>query len=49
MADYLTRALTVTDRDGFEIRYLRREDLISMRRAVGRPKDLRRAAELEQL
>jgi len=46
---YLDRALTVTDREGFEIHYLQREDLISMRRAVGRPKDLRRAAELEQL
>ena len=49
MADCLARALTVTDRDGIEIHYLRREDLISMRRAVGRPKDLCRAAELEQL
>ncbi|MFC1443996.1 hypothetical protein ABUW04_37740 [Streptacidiphilus sp. N1-10] len=49
VADYLDRALTATDRDGSEIHYLRREDLISMRRAVGRPKDLRRAAELEAL
>ena len=31
------------------IRYLDRPDLIRMRRAVGRPKDLRRAQELELL
>jgi hypothetical protein len=31
------------------IRYLARHDLIRMRRAVGRTKDLRRAAELEDL
>lgn len=35
--------------DGTTIRYLAIEDLITMRRAVGRPKDLRRAAELEAL
>jgi hypothetical protein len=35
--------------DGFEIRYLGLDDLIRMRRAVGRPKDLRRAEELERL
>jgi hypothetical protein len=34
---------------GLEISYLRREDLIRMRRVAGRPKDLRRAAELERL
>jgi hypothetical protein len=45
----LDRALTVSDVDGLEIHYLRRDDLILMRRAVGRPKDLRRAAELERL
>ncbi|WP_042404266.1 hypothetical protein [Streptacidiphilus carbonis] len=49
VADFLGRALTVTDSDGSEIHYLRRADLISMRRAVGRPKDLRRADELEGL
>jgi hypothetical protein len=49
VAAYLDRALTVTDRDGFEIHYLQREDLIRMRRAVGRPKDLRRATEFEHL
>jgi len=35
--------------DGLVIRYLDRTDLIRMRRAVGRPKDLRRASELELL
>jgi hypothetical protein len=34
--------------DGFEIRYLDRADLIRMRRAIGRVKDLRRADELER-
>lgn len=33
----------------FDIRYLNLADLIAMRRAVGRDKDLRRAAELERL
>lgn len=49
VGDFLQRALTATDRDGVRIRYLRREDLIAMRRAVGRPKDLRRAQELHHL
>jgi hypothetical protein len=35
--------------DGLVIRYLDRADLIRMRRAIGRPKDLRRATELELL
>lgn len=47
--EFLDRALTVSDVDGVQVRYLRREDLILMRRAVGRPKDLRRAEELERL
>lgn len=47
--DFLGRALTASGPDGFEVRYLRREDLVLMRRAVGRPKDLRRADELERL
>jgi hypothetical protein len=34
--------------DGTVVRYLALPDLISMRRAVGRPKDVRRAAELER-
>jgi hypothetical protein len=33
----------------FTIRYLNRPDLIQMRQAIGRPKDLRRAAELQAL
>ena len=35
--------------DGLVIRYLDLPDLIRMRRAVGRPKDLRRVSELELL
>jgi hypothetical protein len=35
--------------DGLVIRYLDCADLIRMRRAAGRPKDLRRASELELL
>ncbi|MEV6040418.1 hypothetical protein AB0L65_55560 [Nonomuraea sp. NPDC052116] len=45
----LDRALTAVDTDGLRVRYLRRDDLILMRRALGRPKDLRRAEELERL
>ncbi|MEQ7125577.1 hypothetical protein ABN034_13775 [Actinopolymorpha sp. B11F2] len=47
--DFLGRALTASGADGLEVCYLRREDLVLMRRAVGRPKDLRRADELERL
>ncbi len=46
---YLGDHEIVTCPDGTVIRYVRREALIAMRRAVGRPKDLRRAAELESL
>jgi hypothetical protein len=46
VADYLPRALAARAADGFVIRYLDLDDLIAMRRAVGRPKDLRRAEEL---
>ncbi|MEV8569779.1 hypothetical protein AB0436_30185 [Streptomyces sp. NPDC051322] len=49
VADFLDRAQTVADPGGFEVHYVRRADLIRMRRAVGRPKDLRRAEELERL
>lgn len=42
--DFLDRALTAGP-----IHYLSRADLIRMRRAVGRPKDLRRADELDRL
>ena len=46
---FLRRACTVTAPNGTVIRFLDRSDLIAMRRAAGRPKDLRRARELEQL
>jgi hypothetical protein len=46
---FLDRALTATGRDGLQVRYACLDDLILMRRALGRPKDLRRAAELERL
>jgi hypothetical protein len=48
VAEFLGRALTA-DEDGLLVRYLCRADLIAMREAVGRPKDLRRAAELRRL
>jgi hypothetical protein len=47
ITDFLSRARTARA-DDFNIRYLDRADLIRMRRAAGRPKDLRRAAELDQ-
>jgi hypothetical protein len=49
VAAFLARCRVATARDGLVIRYLDRADLIRMRRAVGRPKDLRRASELERL
>lgn len=49
IADFLARCRVVTAREGFEFRYLDRPDLIWMRRAVARAKDLRRAKELERL
>jgi hypothetical protein len=49
VAAMLTRARAAVAADGTVVRYLARPDLISMRRAVGRPKDLRRAGELERL
>ncbi|MGV9287649.1 hypothetical protein [Streptomyces sp. NPDC003719] len=45
----LTRAETTYDPAGFAIRYAALEDLIRMRRALGRPKDHRRADELVRL
>ncbi|HEV7721051.1 MAG TPA: hypothetical protein VGO60_07190 [Iamia sp.] len=45
----VARALVATGPDGLRVRYLTLPDLVTMRRAVGRPKDLRRAAELEAL
>jgi hypothetical protein len=49
VADYLDRAQTAVTADGRRIHYLARADLVAMRLAVGRPRDLRRAAELERL
>jgi hypothetical protein len=49
VGDFLARPRAAAGPDGMVVRYLDRADLIRMRRAVGRPKDLRRAAELESL
>ncbi len=49
VAGFGARALSAPIGDGAVIHYLDLADLIAMRRAVGRPKDLRRAAELERL
>ncbi|MFF7274339.1 hypothetical protein [Streptomyces griseorubiginosus] len=49
VAPCLTRAETTHDAAGFTIRYAALDDLIRMRRALGRPKDLRRADELVRL
>jgi len=49
IAGFLARCQLAVAPDGLVIRYLSRADLIRMRRAAGRPKDLRRASELEQL
>ncbi|MGW7296459.1 hypothetical protein [Streptomyces sp. NPDC054829] len=49
VAPCLTRAETASDPAGFTIRYAALDDLISMRRALGRPKDHRRADELARL
>jgi hypothetical protein len=48
IAAFLARC-QVAATDGTVIRYLDRTDLIRMRLAAGRPKDLRRASELEQM
>ncbi|MFC0543183.1 hypothetical protein [Kutzneria chonburiensis] len=48
VGSFLERALSVSDVDGLVVHYLRRDDLVLMRRAVGRPKDIRRAEELER-
>ncbi|MFI8948223.1 hypothetical protein ACIGO6_17135 [Streptomyces sp. NPDC053750] len=45
----LTRYETTRDPAGFTIRYATRDDLIQMRRSLGRPKDHRRADELARL
>jgi hypothetical protein len=45
---FISRAETA-EVEGVLVRYLALNDLIAMRRAAGRPKDLRRAQELERL
>ncbi|WP_237518671.1 hypothetical protein [Streptomyces sp. SID5910] len=45
----LARAVAAHDPEGFTIRYADVDDLILMRRSLGRPKDHRRANELEAL
>ncbi len=47
--EILDRAITAAGPGGLEVHYVSREDLIRMRRAIGRPKDLRRADELDSL
>jgi hypothetical protein len=49
ITDFIARGQVATTDSGFRIRYLTRADLITMRRAAGRTKDLRRADELGQL
>ncbi|MDT0616095.1 hypothetical protein [Streptomyces lancefieldiae] len=49
VAPCLTRAVSAHAAAGFTIRYAALDDLIRMRRALGRPKDHRRANELEGL
>jgi|SRR5690606_5395435 len=49
VGEFLGRSRHVRSSDGRELRYLTVADLIAMRRAVGRPKDLRRADELARL
>jgi hypothetical protein len=49
VGDFVARALTVSSEVGFDVHYLSRDDLNLMRRAIGRPKDLRRADELDRL
>jgi hypothetical protein len=49
VAAFLARCHVAAAGDGLVIRYLDCADLIRMRRAAGRPKDLRRASELELL
>jgi hypothetical protein len=49
VAPCLARAVSAHDPAGFTIRYAALDDLIRMRRSLGRPKDHRRADELERL
>ena len=49
VAAFLHRCETAITPDGLTLRWLALDDLAAMRLAVGRPKDLRRAAELRRL
>ncbi|WP_240467392.1 hypothetical protein [Streptomyces salinarius] len=49
VAPCLARAETTRDPAGFTIRHAALDDLVRMRRALGRPKDQRRVAELARL
>jgi hypothetical protein len=49
VASFITRATVASAEDGWQLFYVARADLIAMRLAVGRPKDLRRAQELAEL
>lgn len=49
VADFVSRAGTTRTADGRVIRYLAAPDLVAMRRASGRPRDVRRADELEAI
>lgn len=49
VAGCLARAVSTRDPAGFSVRYVCLTDLIDMRRALGRPKDYRRADELVRL
>jgi hypothetical protein len=49
VAPCLLRAVSAADPEGYTVRFAALDDLILMRRSLGRPKDLRRAAELETL
>jgi hypothetical protein len=46
---FMGRARLAYASDGLQVRYLDLDDLIAMRRAVGRPKDVRRADELARI
>ncbi|MFF4038658.1 hypothetical protein [Streptomyces sp. NPDC001816] len=49
IAPCLARAVSARNPAGFTIRYTTLDDLIHMRRSLGRPKDHRRADELVRL
>ncbi|MDH6520750.1 hypothetical protein M2164_007373 [Streptomyces sp. SAI-208] len=49
VAPCLARAVSTSDPAGFTVRYAALDDLIRMRRSLGRPKDHRRADELARL